>query len=299
MIDDRTLDARLRALDPAPRDTPVDADRKAALLESVLATDPALPSGDAAPLPARRPGHRPARRLAWGAAAALVLAGAGVVLPLGSGGDPAFASWTAEPVAASERDAAVLREACLDQVGDTVGGDGAPELPTADLATRLTDRRGDWVSVLLTGTAADRTQFSVACLGRLPAGVSGDASDVVSTVTGGGGWAVPAGSELVEGPMAEFSVGGGPFGLGAAERAATTNGEVGPDVVGVTIHAPDLSVDASVVDGTYAAWWPGRVLDPEDLDDHLGTDPAPLLRYDVTLRDGTVIRDVDPVAPTG
>jgi len=302
MIDDRTLDARLRALDPVPHDTLVDADRRARLLESVLATDPAQPVADLPVPPPRRP-RRPVRRVAWGAAAAVTLAGVSVALPLTNGGEPAFASWTAEPAAASDRDAEVLREACLEQVGDSVGGDGAPEVPSAELATRLTDRRGEWVSVLLTATAPGRYQFTVACLGRLPAGSSDGPSEITHAVTGGGGWAAPSGDQLVEGPMAELAVGGGPFGMGEQERAATTNGEVGPDVVGVTIHAGGTTVEASVADGTYAAWWPGRIFDPAEVvaDAAPGLpdgEPEPLLRYDVTLRDGTVLRDVDPVHPT-
>ncbi|WP_028642972.1 hypothetical protein [Nocardioides sp. URHA0020] len=293
MIDDPTLDQQLRELDAAPLDDEVDRDRQDRLLASVLASDPDLP---VVVTPSRA--RRPARRVAWGAAAAVVTTAA-VVLPLTSGGQPAFASWTEVPVTASEHDGRALRSACLDQVGDAVGGDGAPRVASGDLRTGLVDRRGDWVSVLLTWTGPDRYGFSVACLGHLPPGSTEKPTDVTHTVAGGGGWRAPEGHELVEGPMSELSVGGGILGLGRSEEAATTNGEVGPDVVAVTIHAGPTTVEASVDHGTYAAWWPGTIAGPtprRTAADDGG--PGRILRYDITLRDGTLLRDVAPVHPT-
>jgi hypothetical protein len=297
MTDDLTLDQRLRDLDAAPRDEPIDRDRQARLLDSLLAAERDVPVETAPHL-----SRRPTRRLGWAAtaAAAAVIAAAVVVLPTTNGGHQAFASWTRVPRAASDQDARALRSACLDQVGDTMGGDGAPRVASDDLRTRLVDRRGDWVSVLLTWTGPDRYQLTVACLGRLREGSADEPTDVTHSLSGGGGWAAPAGHELVEGPMSEFSVGSGFLGLGRSERVATTNGEVGREVVGVTIHAGPSTVEASVEDGTYAAWWPGRLMVPTTDDAPSGEhEPEPMLRYDVTLRDGTVLRDVDPAHPAG
>lgn len=39
--------------------------------------------------------------------------------------------------------------------------------------------------------------------------------------------------------------------------ASITDGAVGTAVTGVTIHAGTLTVNASVQNGRYAAWWPG------------------------------------------
>lgn len=273
MTDDLALDERLRALDAAPADDPIDRNHQKQLLESLLSDED----------------RRPLRRLAWIGAAAATVAAAAVVVPATTGGQPAFADWTSESSAVAPADAEALRTACLDQVGATVGGDGAPEMASSDPATRLADRRGDWVSVLLTSTRTDRYQFTVACLGRLPGGSTNDPKDVTHVVSGGGGFGAPDGHELVEGAMAEFTVGGGFLGLGHSERAATTHGEVGPEVAAVTLHAGGQVVEASVEDGTYAAWWPGPLF--------ASSEAEASVRYDVTLRDGTVLYDVDPVHP--
>lgn len=263
MIHDVTLDRRLRDLDAAPADLTVDRDRQARLLAAVLATDPDV---EVAPPPhlTRRP-RRTRRRVILVAAAAAVAATA-VVLPATTGGQPAFATWTERPSEASAHDARVLRRSCLDKVGDTVGGQGAPLVASEDLGTRLVDRRGDWVSVLLTWSGPDRYQLTVACIGELPPGSADGPQQVTYSVSGGGGFAAPQGQELIEGPMSEFAVGGGLLGLGRSEQASTTSGEVGPEVVGVTIHAGGTGVEASVQDGTYAAWWPGRLFDPATSD---------------------------------
>ena len=294
MTDHLTLDQRLRRLDAAPLDEAIDRDRQSRLLEQVLTADPDVPV-KVAPRPLRRP----VRRVAWGVATAMALTAVAVALPLTTGGQPAFADWTEKPAVASEQDAQALRAACLDQVGETVGGDGAPRVASEDLETRLADRRGAWVSVLLTWTGADRYQFTVACLGHLPPRSTDEPSDVTHALMGGGGWAPPTGHELAEGSTAELSVSSGFLGLGEGGQAATTTGDVGPGVVGVTVHAGSTTIEASVKDGTYAAWWPGTLQGPTPPDSAKGANGAePILRYDVTLLDGTVLRDVAPTHPT-
>ena len=67
-------------------------------------------------------------------------------------------------------------------------------------------------------------------------------------------------------------------------------------IVAVTIHAGGRTVEASIADGTYAAWWPGTAFDPTTLDAPSGPGgPEPAITYDVTLRDGTVLQDVTSV----
>lgn len=79
--------------------------------------------------------------------------------------------------------------------------------------------------------------------------------------------------------------------------ASVTEGAVGPDVAGVTIHSAGQTVTATVNNGRYAAWWPGRAF----------TDAPPQpsgqgglqlnITYDVTLDDGTTLKNATPATP--
>lgn len=93
---DPARDQALRALDPAPTLEPVDRNRQAALLATVLANNTGMGATSAPP-----PRRRPVRRLALAAVAAGTVAAASLVLP-GLSDGYAYASWTPhpEPVAA-------------------------------------------------------------------------------------------------------------------------------------------------------------------------------------------------------
>ncbi|MBP6997336.1 MAG: hypothetical protein KBB39_14480 [Phycicoccus sp.] len=287
---DPQTDARLRTLDLAQ--TPIDRERQAAMLDGILASTPSHDRAATAFTP--RPRRSALRWTALAGAAAAVTVGA-LVLPGLGGDDAAYASWTptAAPVAPAELDKVVA--ACRDQIGGL--GDSGEFSPAKegfraeDLAVRIAERRGSWVFVTL--TAPGSMSWVSDCLAELPPGSDQDPGNVSASLTGGGGWAPPQGSELIEGSMSQAGPDTGLFGSGRRETASATNGQIGPDVVGVTIHAGDLTVEASVKDGTYAAWWPGAAFDmPDELPPSGQWDgPPSLVTYDLTLRDGTVLKN--------
>ena len=90
-------------------------------------------------------------------------------------------------------------------------------------------------------------------------------------------------------PMTAPAQGYVPGGLADFRDASITSGVVGADVIGVTVHARELTAQATVTDRRFVAWWPGPSF---DLDAKGG--PKDFLVYDLTLRDGTVIRNVQP-----
>lgn len=267
---DPDTDAELRSLDAAS-DVSRDQSRHDATLATILST----PSTQ----------RRSIRRwVALGAAAAAAVTGAAIVLPTLTAA-PSYASWTARPDVASAADVALVREACVDQQGGSVGNGQAS---TSDLGVQLAERRGDFVSLLLSKRSADRLSTSVFCLAKLPAGTD-DVSDVESGATGGGGFLAPTGREFTQGAVFQF---------GGDHGASTTEGEVGADVVGLTLHADGHDVVATIKDGTYAAWWPGKAF--ADSVGGSGEDTlGPAITYDVTYADGTVARDVAPTVPGG
>ena len=73
---------------------------------------------------------------------------------------------------------------------------------------------------------------------------------------------------------------------------------MGGEVTGVTIHAGALTVKASVQNGRYAAWWPGPAFEGGPPEPSGKGGPEPILTYDLTLTDGTVIRDTQPALPS-
>lgn len=305
---DPARDHTLRTLDAAPAGEPVDRERQAHLLAAVMASDPTAEWGTAldAAAPGLAPGSSagwiPPRRHPWrrvalatGATAALA---AGVVALPGLGSSYAYASWTATPTSVAPGELARVVDACRDQLG-TIGGAPAPSVRASDLAVRLAERRGTWVAVLLATTTPNAYEWTASCLAELPAGSGADPTHVSSAAAGGGGFAAPTGRDFTEGAIAEFGKDTGLFGSGRQEPASVTSGRVGSDVVGVTIHSQGVSVQASVKDGTYAAWWPGLAFNPADAGLPSGEGgPRPTITYDVTLRDGTVLKNAAPWRPT-
>ena len=77
------------------------------------------------------------------------------------------------------------------------------------------------------------------------------------------------------------------------------DGKVGADVAALTIHAFGQTVETSIKDGTYAAWWPGQAPTLSELLPPSGEGgPEPQPPHDVTLTDGTVLTDVAPSRPS-
>lgn len=260
----------LRTLDAATPLTDDQRERAKTVLDQIVAT----PLDTTAPAPARRGARR--ARLAVVSTAALALAVGLVVLPgSGGGGDPAYASWTATPTTVSEGDLAAVERVCRRRLSGAL-----MDLDRAELA--LAERRGDHV-VLLYRT--DDPDMSGSCLTTVRPG-SGRVLEVSASAGGSSGPALPAPpTGLTQGAIAQH------------RGASITDGAVGTQVVGVTIHAGDLSVQASVRNGRYVAWWPGPAFEDGPVQPSGEGGPEPMLTYDLTLQDGTLLTGVAPTLP--
>lgn len=273
------LDA-FRPLDYAPQGD-LDEDgqiRSNARLQQILSSDP--DNGNSANGAIGKRHSRPARRIAAPIALAAVAAVTAtvVLLPVAGGNDVAYASWNAVPDSISSPDRAVADAACRGRLDLS-----SPQL---DLA----ERRGEWVVLLYTASE----HMAGMCLAHLPAGAA-KANDIDFSQAGGDQGFLPVAGEFTEGNIAEFR-GGNILGFGDRPEIALTHGNVGEDVAGVTITTPDGQlVEATVQDGRYAAWWPGKALGGE-LEGNGG--PASDISYTITLKDQTVIEDATPRMPS-
>lgn len=282
VLDPRT-DRDLRALDAAAG-VSGDPARRSADLHAILAAPLEPHDGmTAAPAstPARAHARSPLRRWVAVGVAAAATTGIAVLVPALTAA-PSYASWTSRPDTVRAADVALVREACLDQQGSSIG-DGA--VSTRDLRVVLAERRGDFVAMLLSKEYGARMSASVHCLANLPPG-STEVSDVETGATSGGGLPAPTGRQFTQGATGQF---------GGDDPASLTEGEVGSDVVGLTLHADGHDVVATVSGGRYAAWWPGRAFTGGDLPPGEGG-PGLAITYDVTYADGTVERGVAPAS---
>lgn len=270
----------LRALDAAP---PVELDdtgrrRARAKLHQILATDPVRPGPGSVP-------RRWPRAVRWAAVPAAAVVAATWVAPALLGADPAYASWTPAPQEITAADRAVADAACRD-------ADLRLDPPSLDLA----ERRGEWVGLLYTGTHVEGGPAAATCMVYLPIG--DQKADEVDIAVGGGQGAVPVDGQFTQGPISEYG-GPNPWPFGRQDRPVVsfTHGELGDDVVAVTIHTADgQAVEATVDGGRYAAWWPGRALEPHiQSSGVLRLDPS--FNYSITLRDGTVVENAQPTMP--
>lgn len=279
---DKNKYADLNAFRPLDYAPPSDLDeagriRANARLQQILASDP--DNGNAANGPIGKRRSRPARRIVAPIALVAVAAitATVVLLPGVGSNDAAYASWNAVPGSISSADRAVADAACLGRL-DLVS-------PQLDLA----ERRGEWVVLLYTASE----YMTGMCLAHLPAG-SQKADNIDFSRGGGDQGFLPVAGEFTEGNIGEFR-GGNIFGFGDRPEIALTHGNVGEDVAAVTITTPDGQlVEATVQDGRYAAWWPGKAFGGE-LEGNGG--PAPDISYTITLNDQTVIEDASPRMP--
>jgi hypothetical protein len=143
---------------------------------------------------------------------------AGAVVLLGSSAAPAFAGWTSSPTAPAPGQIATARQQCT-------MGSGTPV---------LTDTRGPYTASIYADGAT--------CLQGSGVEISG----------GGGGDATadtPAGTIQLNGAGESDSDG---------HALTMVDGRIGDGVTGVTITRSDgSSVQATVKNGWYLAWWPG------------------------------------------
>ncbi len=273
----RQTHSALRSLDAARGTlTPGEQERAGATLERIIVTLPSTgPAHPADPAPVRRS----RRRLVLVPAAALALIVGSVVAQGGSDRNAAYASWTATPATVTDEDLDVATSACGDILhrDDTIDGDRARLV--------LAERRGDHVALLY---RTENPDMSAACLVRNPQGTT----DVDSVDFGIGGSTGPAlkapATGFTQGAVFEYDYG----------ASAITDGAVGEAVTGVTIHAGDFTVQATVANGRYAAWWPGPAFPSGPIEPSGRGGPKLDLTYDLTLTDGTVIRNAQPTRPS-
>jgi hypothetical protein len=269
-------------MDTAPATlTDLQEQRASRLLEQLVRTSPGaedmrVPDAPRSVASRRRTAVRRLVLLPLTAAAV----GAGViVLPFVDPGQAAYASWTSEPGAISAADLAIVDPLCrLVRDGRTPEGDSIPYTLAA------TERRGDLVGLLY---RSDDPDMSATCLATLPPG-SPWVRDLDAAAGGSSGPALPAPPDgFTDGAISQF------------EQISVTDGAVGDDVVGVTIHAGDLRVEATIAEGRYYAWWPGPAFtQPAEPAPSGEGGPEPLLTYDLHLSDGTVVRDAQPARPS-
>lgn len=303
----------LRTLDAAPEAvTPAERERAGALLERIVAEAPGpTPGGTTGSVRAgwtRQPWRR-RRRLLLAPLAVAVMA---VPLVMAPGPAPildraAYASWTSTPTAVSEHSLDAAVSACRSEAGKEEAGDGAQRsFDPEDARQVLAERRGQFVAVVL---QAPSTDVAVRCLVHDPSDAGAPQAVDVRTVddgvrgplvagtfrlggyTDGTGTAAPASSwwrSYVD-RIAGFVLSGGGQEL-PQFRGSVIDGFVGEGVSGVTVHAGEYTVEATVAGGKLVAWWPGPAADcyPQDTG-VLRCDP--IMTYDLHLNDGTTITD--------
>ena len=165
-----------------------------------------------------RPRWRPSRRALGPLGVSGAAAAAGAAILLGSSAAPAFAGWTARPTTPGPGQLAAAQQHC---------GTGAP-------GPILTDTRGPYTaSIYANGSTC----------------VEGNAIEISASGAGGDTSSVPAGTVELGGAGESDSDG---------HALTMVDGRVGAGVTGVTItRSNGSSVQATVHNGWYLAWWPG------------------------------------------
>lgn len=269
-------DSTLRSLDAAVSTLTVgERERAGATLEQIVATAPSTGAPQpAAPTPARRV----RRHLLLVSAAALTLIVGSVVVQGGRGNDAAYASWTATPASVASDELDVATAACRDRLGSR---GSSIDMDRAKLV--LAERRGEIIAVLY---RTDDPDLAGSCLVHRPQG----STDVELLQSGVGGSTGPA----LKAPPRGYTQGA----ISSSNEASITDGAVGEGVTGVTIHAGTFTVNASVQNGRYVAWWPGPAFQSGPVEPSGKGGPELILTYDLTLTDGTVLRNAQPARPS-
>lgn len=250
----------LRSIDVADNDITSSSTRARSDLQRILAAD--LSSDAATPRPRTR--RRTVRRVAISGAAVAATTAGFLLLPSVTGGDHAFASWQPVPQAMSVHDRAEAATSCKNNQKDAAGSEYATALRNS--RTAISDRRGAWTTVVLTGTDG----FSALC-------ITDDSTHLFARdMTGSIGKPtnyVPNGPRTVAATnlgMATMSAG----------NLSLASGTTGSDVVAVSysskIHG---KVSATVGQGHFALWFPG-----DELKNASRTHPV---NVEVTYRNGT------------
>ncbi|CAM5786132.1 hypothetical protein [Cellulomonas persica] len=256
--------------------------------------------------------RRGAVRLGLVGAAAAAAAVVTLVLPNPTDA-AAFAGWTAVPAQLDAADTAAAGEQCLalrtDLAGDAPQGD--PPVNLAGARTVLADRRGETTFTVLASDAglqscligpAVATSLVLSGSGDVVLGSgSGDASDAPREQLSVG---VVGDDETPAADGATYAA-GGIDGVGSDEPWGFAVGRVGADVTSVEVRLADGStVQASVAEGVWAAWWPTQQLAagvvPTLADGTVGQSPAiDRSTLEVTSVDGTEDADASTGSGTG
>jgi hypothetical protein len=240
----------LKTLDPATDDIDPHGPRARATLERILATAPAY---DLRP---RR--TRPKLVRAAVATGAVAIAAAAVFVPHDGpvpSGDQAFATWTAQPSGMSTQERAQAVKECRKNLKDLSNDDTIEHAGPA-----MAERRGDWALVILVSP----DNFEAQCMTNVNPRNRGGYGSI-------GG---PGRPDVGPRELELFGIGisgGGNFGY-----LTSAVGRAGSDIVAMTYNSPVRGrVEATVSNGYFAFWVPGRAFD--------GLHPMPV---QVTYRDG-------------
>lgn len=232
------LDA-VRGLDPAAGEPEIDGD---AMLARIRQERQVAESADVTHLlpPAR---SRPARRLAMGAAALVLVTVVALMLTLTQSGPQAYATWAAEPTPVAPAEAA---ERCPQVEA------GPPEVPVEPV---LAEQRGSYTFAVLAGEGV-----FVECL-------HSTAGDDVFVIAQGAAPPDPAAFELGEAPALVLDPGADSWGSEGGEGPITTVvGLAADDVTAVSVSTTDgVRAEATLAGGWWAVWFPGDVEISDDL----------------------------------
>ena len=147
------------------------------------------------------------------------------IVALGSGAGPAFAGWQATPTIATPSEVTQAQQNCGQGLGAPI----------------VTDSRGPY-----TAAVYQQSTTSAVCLSG--AGVSMSSSSSSSTTK----------AAAIAPDVIQF--GGGGMRDTSGDALTLSDGQVGSAVTAVTIDLSDgTSVQATVSNGWYLAWWPGDV----------------------------------------
>ena len=253
---DTVITAALRDLDPAPESELTEAERTRA--DAAFANILATPVDGAVPVEPIAPRRRRTRLLVTAGVAA---AGTAVAVPgLLLGGGTAYGSWTPTPEALTAGSAAAAATTCRAALG----------VPDQGEHVALAERRGDWTYVLLSGPDAETT-----CL--MPNDLVGQDPAAREDFFGTSSADAPAAPTLRPDRIDETTSMDGSTDEG---WFTWTEGYVGSDVAGVTVHTSSgLDVEASVRGDRFAAWWPSVEQDSQH--------PSESWSYTLHLSDGT------------
>lgn len=248
MKNDQNLDTLLRSLDAAEQSPQANPTRAQADLARILSSEPTstVPSRlGVTHKQAKSKTNRRRRAVALGGLVAAVTAGLLVVPALSGKGDPAFATWTAVPgtLIGAERDDAVAD--CLTSTRRVGDGMYSTELSAAEVA--IAERRGAWVTVVLTGPDG----FEASCT----------ADATAPWFDKGSFGSVGKSTHAAALPARGIDVSQLGTGTSSDKPLSIASGRVGADVAAITYtNSANEEVIATVAKGHFAFWLPGNDL---------------------------------------